>query len=175
MIREVTLETERLLIRPIRSDDAEQLHAVYGDPEVMRRIPSGLSDSLDTTRQRVARYADYQGRYGYSLWAVIERASGRIVGDCGLFPVEGRGPEVEVAYRLGRAVWGRGYATEAAAACLRYGFDRLDLDRIIAITDPDHVASRRAMEKIGMAFEGTRAFYGRALVQYAATRTVGGS
>ncbi len=168
------LETARLLIRPIRPDDAEQLHPVYGDPEVMRRIPSGPSDSLETTRQRVARYVDYQERYGHSLWAVIERASGRVIGDCGLFPVEGRGPEVEVAYRLGRAAWGQGYATEAATACLRYGFEQLGLDRIIAITDPDHTASRRVMEKLGMTYDGPRLFYGREMVQYAATTPAAG-
>ena len=168
------LETERLLIRPIRPEDAEQLHVVYGDPDVMRCIPSGPADSLDTTRQRVARYIDYQDRYGHSLWAIVEKASGRVVGDCGLFPVEGRGPEVEVAYRLARAVWGRGYATQAAAACLGYGFDRLGLDRIIAITDPDHWASRRVMEKLGMTYAGTRAFYGREMVEYAATRPPAG-
>ena len=171
---EFPLETARLLIRPIRPEDAEQLHAVYGDPDVMRWIPSGPADSLETTRRRVARYIDEQDRSGFSLWAVIERASGRVIGDCGLFPVEGRGPEVELAYRLGRSAWGRGYATEAAATCLRYGCERLGLDRIIAITDPDHTASRRVIEKLGMSYDGTRKFYGREMVQYAATRPTAG-
>jgi PPOX class probable F420-dependent enzyme len=77
---------------------------------------------------------------------------------------------VELAYRFGRASWGRGYATEAAGACLRYGFERLGLERIIAITAPDHLASRRVMEKNGLTLVGMASFYGRELVQYAIER-----
>ena len=162
------LETERLLIRPLRPDDAEQLHQVYGDPEAMRCIPSGCTASVEETARRIARLVDCQARWGMSLWAVVEKASGRVLGDCGLVPVEGRGPEVEVAYRLGRAHWGKGYATEAARACLAYGFGRLKLGRIVAITDPEHRASRQVMEKIGMRFEGPASCYGRSVVVYAA-------
>jgi PPOX class probable F420-dependent enzyme len=74
---------------------------------------------------------------------------------------------VELAYRFGQEFWGRGYATEAAGACLRYGFERLGLARIIAITSPEHVASRRVMEKNGLSFVGTETYYGREMVKYA--------
>ena len=157
-----------MLIRPPRSEDAEQLHAVYGDPEAMRCIPGGAAASIEETRRRVARYIDVQAEWGFTLWAVVEKSSGQIIGDCGLFPLEGRGPEVEIAYRFGHAHWGRGYATEAAGACLAYGLQRLRLGRIVAVTRPEHVASRRVMEKIGLRYEGTRLHYGHPVVLYAA-------
>jgi RimJ/RimL family protein N-acetyltransferase len=148
------LETERLLIRPPCSEDAEQLHAVYGDPEAMRCIPGGAAASIEETRRRVARYIDVQAECGFTLWAVVEKSSGQIIGDCGLFPLEGRGPEVEIAYRFGRAHWGRGYATEAARAFLALGFDGMGFHRIIGRTEARNAPSARVLEKLGMRREG---------------------
>jgi RimJ/RimL family protein N-acetyltransferase len=167
MADNLLIETERLLIRPMRPEDAEELHAVYADPVAMRCIPSGVSDSLEATRGRVARFAEHQATHGFSLWAVVEKAGGRVVGDCGLLLVEWRGPDVEVAYRFRRSAWGHGYATEAARACVRFGLDVLGLDRVIAVTDPDHHASRRVMEKIGLTYRGMACLFGRDLVLYA--------
>jgi RimJ/RimL family protein N-acetyltransferase len=165
------LETERLFIRPLRVEDAGETHCISSDPEVMRWIPTGPSDSLETTWRKLARYAEHQARHGFSLWAVIEKTSGRIVGDCGLFLVEGRGPDVELAYRFARDAWGKGYASEAARECVRYGLEDLGLARIIAITAPEHVASRRVMEKIGLIDRGTTRLYERDLVLYATPPT----
>jgi len=70
------LETKRLLIRPFRSDDAAQLHTIFGDPEVMARIPNGPSPSLEVTRQRLARIMEHQHKNGFSLWALIGKDTG---------------------------------------------------------------------------------------------------
>ncbi len=164
------IETERLLIRPFRPSDAEAIFETWGDPEAMRWIPSGAHPDVETSRQRIGRFIEHQERHGFSLWPVIEKATGRILGDCGLILVEWKGPDVELAYRFGRAAWSKGYATEAAAASLRYGFDVAGLDQIIAVTHPDHVASRRVMEKNGMQFAGTARLYGMELVRYVRTR-----
>jgi PPOX class probable F420-dependent enzyme len=112
----------------------------------------------------------HQDAHGYSLWPVREKATGKIVGDCGLFLTEGTGPEVEIAYRFGRLSWGKGYATEAAGACLRFGFEERGLEQIVAVTSPDHIASRRVMEKNGLTFVGTETYYGRPMVKYAINR-----
>lgn len=165
------IETERLLIRPFELDDAEQIHAVWSDPEVMRWIPSGPLPTLDATRQKIQRFLAHQAAHGFSLWPVRERATGRIVGDRGLLLIGWTGPEVELAYRFGRASWGQGYATEAAGACLRYGFEVLVLERIIAVTDPTHVASRRVMEKNGLRRVGLAQYYGKELVKYVRDRS----
>ncbi len=105
-----------------------------------------------------------QAEHGFSLWLATEKATGAVVGDCGLQPLEFRGPEVELGYRLGRRHWGRALATEAATVCLRTGFEELGLERIVAVAYPDNAASRRVLEKIGFRYEGLGRHYGGAAV-----------
>ena len=90
----------------------------------------------------------------------------------GSFSQEG-GPailEIEVGYHLARAFWGRGYATEAARACLRYGFEQLKLERIVAVVRPENVASRRVLEKSGLSYTGMGYHYKAEVRMYAVTR-----
>ncbi|MFN2520650.1 MAG: GNAT family N-acetyltransferase [Candidatus Limnocylindria bacterium] len=165
------LETERLSIRAFTPDDVQAHHArIAGDADVMRVSPRGASSDIERTREAVERYIAHQRDHGFSLWAVDERGTGEYVGCCGLSLVEGRGPDVEVAYRFARDRWGRGYATEATRACLAYGLGELGLERIVAMTTPDHAASRRVMEKNGMRFVGPARFYQLDLVLYEAAR-----
>lgn len=166
------LETERLLIRPIALEDVEDLHEVHADPTTWDFIGSGPTETLDATLARLARTIEYQEQHGISLWAVVERASGRVVGDCGLQYLEG-GPDVEVGYRLHRSVRGRGYTTEAARACVEAGFDQLGLERIVAVAWPENTASRRVMEKIGMRLVGPGFHYNHASVLYEISRPRG--
>ncbi len=167
------METERLYIRPFRPDDDVELHEIFGDLKVMERIPSGPSKSLAETQRRLAKIMEHQTKHGFSLWALIRKEDGKLIGDCGLILVEGCGPEVEISYDIAYEFWGRGYATEAAGECLRYGLEDLGLKRIVGLTYADHHASRRIMEKIGMAYEGKVRHYNRDLVQYYATRKEG--
>lgn len=162
--------TERLRYRPLEASDADALHRVWGDAEVMRYLPSGPSQSLEDTTERVVRHASRFAETGYGLCAVVERESGRVVGVCGLFPVEWVGPEVEVAYHFARDVWNRGYATEAAAAWVRCAFDGRGLERVVALAFPENRASTRVMEKIGMRFQREVDKYGQTLVEYAIER-----
>jgi [ribosomal protein S5]-alanine N-acetyltransferase len=146
------------------------MHAVWGDPEVMRYLPSDPSASLSESAGRVERSINRFAGTGYGLCAVVQREDGRVVGTCGLFPVEWVGPEVEVAYHFAREVWNRGYATEAAGAWVGAAFDQLDLDRVVALAYPANRASTRVMEKIGMRFDAQVDKYGERLVQYAIER-----
>ncbi len=132
--------------------------------------PRGASPSVERTREAVERYIAHQRAHGFALWAVDERATGAYVGCCGLTLVEGKGPDVEVAYRFARDRWDRGYATEATRACLAHGLGDLGLERIVAMTTADHAGSRRVMEKSGMRFVGPASFYGLDLVLYEITR-----
>jgi len=166
------LETERLVIRPYREDDALALHDVFGSAEVMRWTPSPPSKDVAETTQRLSRTMAFTARQppGLGLWALDARASGEFLGQVGLFPVEGKGPEVEVAYELAPRAWGRGYGTEAARALLDYGFGELALGRIVALILPDNVRSRRVAEKCAMTLEGPARFYGLELLRYARER-----
>jgi ribosomal-protein-alanine N-acetyltransferase len=159
------LDTERLIIRPAEVGDAEDLHAVYSDPSTFEFIGSGEVQSIGETIARIERKMALQGEYGFSLWSVVERASGRVVGDCGLQLLEG-GPDVELGYKLGREFRGRGYATEAGRAAIAHGFDELGLDRIVAVAWPENRASWRVMEKLGMTFVGPGRHYGHESVLY---------
>lgn len=164
------LETKRLYIRPFRTEDADELHGIIGDPKVMDRIPGGPSSTPQETKIRLAKIIEHQEKNGFSLWALRTKEQGNLIGNCGLILVEGRGPEVELAYDIAYEFWGRGYATEAARECLRFGFENLKLDRIIALTYSDHIASRRVMEKIGMVYEKASYYYDRDLVQYVTSK-----
>jgi ribosomal-protein-alanine N-acetyltransferase len=147
----VVLETDRLLLRELAMTDLDDLAALYRDPEVRRYFPDGTR-TYEQTREELAWVIDvYYGRYGYGLWAAIDRASGAFVGRCGLLPWQiGGRTEVEVAYLLDRSVWGRGLATEAARAISAHAFATLPVERLIALIDPANTASRRVAEKIGM-------------------------
>jgi ribosomal-protein-alanine N-acetyltransferase len=165
--------TERLSYRPLEPDDAEALHRVWGDPEVVRYLPSGPSATLAETAARVDRHSAWFAERGYGLCAVVERESGRVVGVCGLFPVDWKGPDVEVAYHFAQEVWNRGYATEAAGAWVRTGLDERGLDRVVALAFPANRASTRVMEKIGMRFDSEVDLYGESLVRYSIERSAG--
>jgi ribosomal-protein-alanine N-acetyltransferase len=166
----VRLGTERLVLRTFEPADAEDLHAVHSDPSTFEFIGSEPSHSVEDTRARIERAAAHQARHGFAMSAVVERASGRVIGDCGLQLLEG-GPEVEVGYRLGREFRGRGFATEAARAWLDYGLGTLGLDRIVAVAWPQNAASRRVMEKCLMRLAGPGLHYGHETVVYELTRS----
>jgi ribosomal-protein-alanine N-acetyltransferase len=161
----LTLETERLVLRPMEAGDAEDLHAVYSDPTTFEYISAGPAKSIDETLERITIKSAHQTRHGFALWSVVERQSRRVIGDCGLQMLEG-GPHVELGYKLAREFRGRGYATEAGRAWLAHGFGELGLDRIVAVTWPGNRASRNVMEKLGMSLVGPGVYYGREAVLY---------
>lgn len=165
------IETRRLTIRSFTTRDAPALHErVFGDPEVMRFIPRGASVSLERTRGTIERFIAHEREQGFGLWAVDLNETDELIGDAGLSLVEGRGPEVEVAYHFGKAWWGHGYATEAATAAMDFGFRECGLSEIIAICYPEHAASRRVMEKAGMRYAGEAQYYGTDVVKYVKRR-----
>jgi ribosomal-protein-alanine N-acetyltransferase len=153
------LETPRLTLRPFAPGDAPQVHRVYSDPEVMRYVATGPMADLAVTERLLADYDAHQKRLGYSFWAVIERASGELIGDSGLY----RTPtgEVELGYTLGAAWWGRGYATEAASTWLACAFGSLGILEVVALAEPANVASMHVLEKLGMRRSGERIAFGR--------------
>jgi ribosomal-protein-alanine N-acetyltransferase len=162
--------TERLSYRPLEADDAEAMHAVWSDPEVMRYLPGDPSRTLEETAERVGRHVQRFGQTGYGLCAVVERESGEVIGVCGLFPVEWVGPDVEVAYHFARRAWNHGYATEAAGAWVAFALGELGLSRVVALAYPANRASTRVMEKVGMGDGREVERYGETLMQYSVER-----
>jgi len=144
------LETDRLALRHLSLDDLDDLAAIQSDPEVMRYFPSGPR-SREETRRDLERCISLQIEHGFSLWAAIDRAEGKLIGRCGLLPqaLQGR-DEVEIAYLIARSHWGKGLATEAARAIRDHGFDLLGLDRLVSIIHRDNLGSRGVAEKAGL-------------------------
>ena len=163
------LTTARLCIRLLREDDLDGLHRIYGDPEAMRYVGStGRVRSRDQTARNLTQFIADRERHGYGLWAADLRESGEMIGMCGLIPVEGTGPDVEVVYVLEQPAWGKGYATEMARACLEAGFGPFGLERIIALAYPENAQSVRVMQKAGMKSAGTMHAHGHDLICYEA-------
>ncbi|MFN2484570.1 MAG: GNAT family N-acetyltransferase [Candidatus Limnocylindria bacterium] len=160
------LETERLLIRPMEADDAADLHAVYGDAETMRYLTEQVPRNVEETRGWMAAKMDQHTRDGISLWSVVERATGRVIGDCGLQYEDDEHSDVALGFRFNRALWGRGYGREATAACLTAGFEQLGVGRILAGTDVENARARRLLTWLGMRYVREGSWYGRRMAEY---------
>ena len=148
------LETERLLFRHLVPEDLDALYRLYSDPEIRRYFPEGTLTYAETKEELEWFLNGHPRHPELGLWATIHRATNQFVGRCGLLPwtLEGRA-EVEVAYLLDKAFWGQGLATEAAGAILRYGFEQLQLRRLVCLVDPNNEASINVARKMGMALE----------------------
>lgn len=163
------ISTNRTRLRPFLLEDVDDAFRVFGDPVVMRYMTTGPDPDRDATRRRIERYLRLQEDRGFSKWAVLDRESGRYLGDSGLTVVEETG-EIELGYRLEPASWGKGLATEVARAWLGRAFGVLKLDRLIAFAHPENAPSIRVMEKIGLIFDRRAQLGGMAVVVYAARR-----
>lgn len=164
------LTTPRLHLRPFTLSDHEVIHAVYADPDVMRFVGHGPHRTIAETAGALRVYGDVLAQRGFSFVAVTERAGGAVVGDGGLHPLGGRGPDLELGYTLARAVWGRGYATELGRALVEHAFTVLRVPRVVAQVEPGNLASRRVLEKLGMTERELRTAYGRPHLFYALDR-----
>jgi ribosomal-protein-alanine N-acetyltransferase len=148
------LETKRLFFRRFIPDDLKALFALYSDPEVRRYFPEGTLTYEETKEELEWFLNGHPAHPELGLWATIHKETGKFIGRCGLLPwtIEDR-PEVEVAYMLAKAYWGQGLGTEAAQAILDYGFEQLQLSRLICLIDAENQASQKVAQKIGMTFE----------------------
>jgi RimJ/RimL family protein N-acetyltransferase len=150
---EVYLRTERLVLRKFTPDDVDVLVELDSDPGVMHFVTGGVP----TSRQEIVddflpAFLAYYDRYaGFGFWAAVDRATGGFLGWFHLRPAPGDAPdEVELGYRLRRAAWGRGYATEGSRALIAKAFTELGVRRVHAETMTVHHASRAVMERAGL-------------------------
>src|SRR5688500_18057608 len=118
------LETARLRLRLFAPGDSFEFSSITRDPEVMRFIGAGRPISSDETAANLDSLINAFRRRGFGRWAVVHKESGRLIGYCG-FSAGNPAAGVELAYMLARPFWGKGFATEAARACLRYAFEEL--------------------------------------------------
>ena len=163
------IETERLLMRPVTRDDLPVLLRFRADPEVSRYLGGPEMSTPEFVARRLEFYLDCHRQYGFGMCAMLRKPEGEMIGWSGIQPLEDSG-EIEVGYGFDRPHWGKGYATEAANAFLRYGFETAALRRIVAVASPENAGSRHIMEKLGMRYEKNVRHYGTECVLYAIAR-----
>jgi RimJ/RimL family protein N-acetyltransferase len=169
----VEIETERLLLRGWRDEDVEPYSGMCADPEVMRLIGEGSTLTREQSEAQISRFVRHWDERGFGLWALEEKGTGTFVGFAGLAHQEDWAEgehKTEVGWRLDRAFWGRGLATEAAKAGVAYGFETLGLERIISIIQLGNTASQRVAEKAGLSPRGETCWRGTPVVWYAIVR-----
>ncbi|ADB32728.1 GCN5-related N-acetyltransferase [Kribbella flavida DSM 17836] len=146
--------TDRLLLRPFQDSDLEPWAALNTDPEVVRYLggePLSRAQSDRIAEQVNAQYA----AEGIGFLAVERQSDGAFVGACGLTFEQWYPEELQIGWRLARAYWGHGYATEAAAAWLDHAFTDVGRDRVLSVTDTPNVRSIAVMRRLGMTFDHT--------------------
>ena len=163
------IETSRLYLRQFSMSDLDDISAIRSDPEVMRYIGTGHPHSIDQVREALGYILAAWKQHGFGRWAIVHKADKKLIGWCGLAFLDNT-EEIEIGYGIAKEYWGRGFTTEAAAASIRYGFEEMKLNRIVAVAMPENIASLRVMEKIGMKFEKTGHWYDAELVYYVIER-----
>ncbi|MBM3318775.1 MAG: GNAT family N-acetyltransferase, partial [Candidatus Eisenbacteria bacterium] len=167
-----TLMTERLTLRPFRTEDVDPLLAILSVGGVLRYFPNPQPPD----RQRVERLVAHQLRHwderGYGWWAVEPWGRRELIGWNGLQHLP-ETDEVEIGFLLARPYWGMGLAAEGARAGLRFGFRDLGLQEIIALAHPENARSRRVIEKLGMTLTGRARYFGMEVCRHALSAAAG--
>jgi ribosomal-protein-alanine N-acetyltransferase len=155
----------------------EPLYRIMEQRDVLRYFPSPLPPAYERVRHLVREQLDHWQEHGYGWWAVdvrrpedVARRPGGFIGWAGLQYLPETG-ETEVGYLLDKAYWGRGLATEAARACVRFGFEHLDLPEIVGIVHPDNAASQRVLEKAGLSCVERTVYFNMDCYRYVVSRS----
>ena len=155
------LETSRLTLRQLEETDLDALAAILRDPEVMYAYEHGFS--MAEVQQWLDRQLERYAQYGFGLWAVAEKASGEMIGQCGVTMQDwGERQVPEIGYHLRRDKWHQGFAAEAAVACREYAFRTLGFPEVSSIIRENNLPSQRVALRSGMAVRGSfiKHYYG---------------
>lgn len=158
------IETKRLFLREFILDDAEKFYQLNLNPNVIRYTGNTAFKSIDEAKSFLENYNDYKTN-GYGRWAVINKSNNEFIGWCGL-KYDKLENETDIGFRFFEEEWNKGYATESATACLKYGFEVLKLNRIIGRAMKENTASIKVLEKIGLVYETDCVFENKEAVIY---------
>jgi RimJ/RimL family protein N-acetyltransferase len=159
----VLLETERLAFRSWIAADLAHFCAICSEPRVMQFVGDGQPWSREQTQTFIERAIAHSQQHGYCQWALVLKNSAELIGFCGFMPAEAG---AEIGWRLAHEHWGKGLATEAAQAAMKYGFEELGFPRVIATVQSGNQASLRVVEKLGMRQEGKMRRNGREVLVF---------
>ena len=165
----VIRETARLLLRPPKVEDLEPFVEIHEHPDVVRFLTGiGPATGRVASWRLLALLIGHWHLRGYGQWAVVEKATGELIGRVGLWYPEGW-PGIELGWVIKRSRWDNGFATEGARAAADFAFTEIGADRIISMIQPDNPRSIRVANKIGETFTESRQFNGQQLDVYAMT------
>ncbi|MBS4205746.1 GNAT family N-acetyltransferase [Lederbergia citrea] len=161
----IVLSSDRLNLRKMGKEDVHLLMEIFSDPEAMRYYPSTKDE--DGAMNWIHWTLDNYTKYGVGLWMVEDKGTGEFLGQCGIVPQEIDGViEMEIGYLFVRRVWGNGYATEAASACKKFGFEQMNLSKLVSLPDINNIPSTKVAERIGMNIEKTITKWGKEVYVY---------
>lgn len=164
----IIIETERLLLRTFTESDAALIYELNSDPEVTRYTGDPIRD-MDHAKEILEKVILPQyALYNHGRWAVHTKPGLEFIGWCGLKTRPERENEIDLGYRFFRHSWGKGYATEAAFACLNYGFKKLRLPRIVGRAVPANIGSIKVLQNCGMLYIGEEVVDGHLAKAYEA-------
>ncbi len=165
------IETDRLLLKQFTPDDADALYRIYRQPDLFKYMSNEKPLLWKQTEEVINSFRENWQKHNFGVWAVVYKKNQRLIGHCGLKFLENTS-EVQVGYLLLKSYWGKGLGTEAASATLKYGFEVVKLERIVAVAKSENIASRRVMEKVGMKYEKDAYHYENDVVYYSISREV---
>ncbi len=180
---DLTLQTDRLILRPLEMADEGFQVALSTDPEVMRYV--GPLETPEEVAMNMPKYVRRCAEGAIGIWCILDRTTGEKLGGTALLPlpialddtdwdlVQGGSlpdAEIEIGALLKRSAWGRGYATETCQRLLRFAFEETAIEDIVGIIDPKNTASGNMLKKSGLIYEGLRRAYGGAYPGYRITR-----
>ena len=158
------LQTQRLYLRQMTMADAANAYELNSDPEVIRYTGDVAFENVAAAALFLVNYKDYE-KHGVGRWAVIRKVDGAWLGWCGLkYMPENK--EVDLGYRLHQRYWNKGYATEAAIACVQYGLETCNYPFIVGRVVQENIGSIKVLEKAGLCFVATKSFHGEAGFYY---------
>ncbi len=163
------IETKRLLLRMFEDGDLDFVYRLFNDEEVQKYLSPENRRTREQMKITLRNFGKRWQERGFGLWRVSEKRSNKIFGYCG-FQYFDETQDVEILFAFFKDFWGKGFAAEAAKACLKFGFEELQLKKVFAATHPENTASRCVLEKIGMTFEKRNAHYGIDTMTYVISR-----
>lgn len=179
----LVLTTERLLLRPLAENDLDLGIEMFTDPAVTRYVGETYTEQQCIEEMPIVTRRCAGGRIG--IWCAVDRSTAEKLGTAVLLPlpIEEKDTnwalvvgddvpdcEIEIGYILKRSAWGKGYATEATKRLLAFAFEETPLEEVVAVTDPEHTASQRVLEKCGLSYDGLRRAYAGQCTGYRITR-----
>lgn len=166
MIKQV-LHTARLRMEPMNQQHYDGMRAMDTDPQVMRYISPGVIKSVEDTQATIERIQGRWQQYGFSWWALMLAGTDEMVGAACLQHLANEdGAPLEIGWRLLRGCCGKGYASEAAQAIITFAREQIGTTYLVAVTDPENVASQRVMQRLGMRYVGIEKHYDEQCVVY---------